>query len=134
MTLAAVASKTCHARSGLAAYNAHTSQLVTAARHEPIGSILEVRNPQTGRKVTVRVNDRGPFNGNRILDLSTGAFKALYGGLGRGVGPVDYVVVSRGGSPRARSQQWTQGKVKTHHSWRGHHHYKHSKHRRHHRR
>ena len=86
------------ARSGKAAYHLHTSAMVTAARYEPRGSVLRVTNPQNGRSVIVRVNDRGPFNGNRILDLSTGAFRKLYGGLGRGVGPVTYTVISRGGT------------------------------------
>lgn len=85
-----------HARKGHAAYHLHTSRLVTAARHEPVGSILEVTNPENGKSVTVTVNDRGPFNGNRILDLSTGAFKKLFGGLGRGVGPIEYKVLRRG--------------------------------------
>ncbi len=85
-----------HARSGQAAYNEHRSDMVTAARYEPRGSVLKVTNPQTGRSIVVTVNDWGPFNGNRILDLSTGAFSALYGGLGRGVGPVTYEVISRG--------------------------------------
>lgn len=70
--------------------------MTTCARYEPVGSILRVTNPKTGKSVTVRVNGRGPYNGNRILDLSTGAFKALYGGLGRGVGPVKYTVIKRG--------------------------------------
>ena len=85
-----------HARDGQAAYNEHRSDMVTAARYEPRGSVLKVTNPQTGRSIVVTVNDAGPFNGNRILDLSTGAFSALYGGLGRGVGPVSYEVISRG--------------------------------------
>jgi len=85
-----------HARSGQAAYHFHSGAMITAARYEPLGSILRVTNPQNGRSVTVRVVDRGPFNGNRILDLSTGAFSQLYGGLGRGVGPVSYTVISRG--------------------------------------
>jgi rare lipoprotein A len=84
------------ARSGRAAYHAHTPEMVTCARYEPHGSLLKVTNPETGRSIIVRVNGSGPYNGNRILDLSTGAFKALYGGLGRGVGPVQYTVVRRG--------------------------------------
>jgi rare lipoprotein A len=91
-----------HARSGRAAYHASDSSLVTCARYEPIGSILKVTNPETGKTITVRVNGRGPYNGNRILDLSTGSFKALYGGLGRGVGPVSYTVVSGGSELSAR--------------------------------
>jgi rare lipoprotein A len=85
-----------HARKGKAAYHLRTSRMVTASRHEPRGSILKVTNPETGKTVTVTVNDRGPFNGNRILDLSTGAFKQLFGGLGRGVGPIHYKVLRRG--------------------------------------
>lgn len=83
-------------RSGKAAYHASSSALETCARYEPIGSILKVTNPENGKTITVRVNGRGPYNGNRILDLSTGAFKALYGSLRRGVGPVQYTVVRRG--------------------------------------
>ena len=83
-------------RSGRAAYHQSSRGLTTCARYEPIGSILRVTNPQNGRTITVRVNGRGPYNGNRILDLSTGSFKALYGGLGRGTGPVRYTVVKRG--------------------------------------
>ncbi len=83
-------------RSGRAAYHFSSGALTTCARYEPIGSILRVTNPQNGKTITVRVNGRGPYNGNRILDLSTGSFKALYGGLGRGVGPVRYTVVRRG--------------------------------------
>lgn len=85
------------ARSGRAAYHYHTGEMITASRYEPIGSVLRVTNPQNGRTVTVRVAGSGPYNGNRILDLSTGAFSSLYGGLGRGVGPVSYEVISRGG-------------------------------------
>ena len=91
---------TAQARSGRAAYHYHTSAMITASRYEPVGSVLKVTNPQSGRSVTVRVAGSGPFNGNRILDLSTGAFSALYGGLGRGVGPVSYEVVSRGAAGR----------------------------------
>lgn len=36
----------------------------------PLPSTVEVTNLQNGRKVRVRVNDRGPFVGNRIIDLS----------------------------------------------------------------
>ncbi len=70
--------------------------MTACARYEPVGSVLRVTNPQTGKTITVRVNGRGPYNGNRILDLSTGAFSALYGGLGRGHGPVRYTVIKRG--------------------------------------
>ncbi|HEX8463697.1 MAG TPA: septal ring lytic transglycosylase RlpA family protein [Abditibacterium sp.] len=82
-------------RSGRAAYHLSSRSLTTCARYEAVGSVLRVTNPQTGKTILVKVTGRGPYNGNRILDLSTGSFKALYGGLGRGVGPVRYSVVKR---------------------------------------
>ena len=84
-------------RSGRAAYHLASRGMTTCARYEPIGSILRVTNPQTGKTITVRVSGRGPYNGNRILDLSPVSFKQLYGGLGRGHGPVKYTVVKRAG-------------------------------------
>ena len=38
---------------------------------------LEVKNLSNGRTVVVRVNDRGPYVGNRIIDLSLGAAKEI---------------------------------------------------------
>jgi rare lipoprotein A len=46
-----------------------------------------VRNPRNGREVVVRVNDRGPFHSDRIIDLSYAA--ALKLDLLRGVAPVE---------------------------------------------
>ena len=108
------------ARSGRASYHLHTDQMVTAARYEERGQMLRVTNPETGKSVVVRVNDRGPFSpANRVLDLSTGAFRELYGGLGRGHGPVTYEVIggselsSRGGSPRTTAKRSTKKSSKT---------------------
>jgi rare lipoprotein A len=106
------------ARSGQAAYHYYSSEMITAARYEPVGSILRVTNPQNGKSVVVRVAGRGPYNGNRILDLSTGAFSKLYGSTRRGVGPVRYEVISRGpaGSVSSRraskSRKYRSGRYK----------------------
>lgn len=43
----------------------------------PMPSMVEVTNLKTGRKVVVRVNDRGPFASNRIIDLSREAARRL---------------------------------------------------------
>lgn len=48
--------------------------LTTAHRSLPFGTRLHVRNPDNGKSVVVTVTDRGPFHGNRVLDLSSGAF------------------------------------------------------------
>lgn len=52
--------------------------LTCAHKTLPFNTWLEVRNLKNGRTVMVRVNDRGPFVGNRIIDLSLGAAKELH--------------------------------------------------------
>ena len=58
-----------------------------AHRTLPFGTLVRVTDNDTGRHVDVRVNDRGPFVGGRILDLSYGAALAL-GMIGKGVANV----------------------------------------------
>lgn len=54
------------------------TDLISAAHKTfPLPSIAEVTNLDNGRTLRVRVNDRGPFVDNRIIDLSRGAAKAL---------------------------------------------------------
>jgi rare lipoprotein A len=52
----------------------------------PLPSYARVRNPANGREVIVRVNDRGPFEAGRVVDLSYTA--ALKLGVLNGVAPV----------------------------------------------
>jgi rare lipoprotein A len=63
----------------------------------PFGTRVIVRNQRTGRSITVRINDRGPFVGGRIIDLSTGAKNAL--GMD-GLASVCLEVVSYGGGKK----------------------------------
>lgn len=51
--------------------------MTAAHKTLPFGTRLKVTNPVTGKSVTVRINDRGPFHGNRVLDLSQGAAAAI---------------------------------------------------------
>lgn len=59
----------------------------------PFGTLLEVTNLENGKKVVVRVNDRGPFVGNREIDLSKAAADSL-GMLNRGIARVSIKIVS----------------------------------------
>jgi rare lipoprotein A len=52
-------------------------ELVAAHRTLPLGTVARVTNLANGRSVVVRINDRGPYIKGRILDLSTGAARAL---------------------------------------------------------
>jgi len=56
------------------------------------GSKVEVTNLKNGRKVKVRINDRGPFVKGRIIDLSYAAAKSI-GMLSQGVAKVRISVV-----------------------------------------
>ena len=61
--------------------------LTAASRELPLGSYVLVISPETGRKVVVRINDRGPYVDGRIIDLSYAAARKL-GLLRKGVGKV----------------------------------------------
>lgn len=54
-----------------------TAAFTAAHRTLPFGTMLKVTNIRTGKSVKVRVNDRGPFNQKRIIDLSKAAAKSL---------------------------------------------------------
>ena len=56
-------------------YNMHA--LSAAHRTLPLPSIVKVTNLDNGKSVIVRVNDRGPFVNNRIIDLSKAAAEQL---------------------------------------------------------
>ncbi len=43
----------------------------------PFGTVVRVTNLNNGRSVDVRINDRGPFVKNRVIDLSKGAAKKI---------------------------------------------------------
>jgi rare lipoprotein A len=71
--------------------------LVAAHRTLPFGSILRVTNLNNGRQIEVRVIDRGPFVGNRVLDLARAAAIGL-DMIGTGTAPVRIEMLS-GSSP-----------------------------------
>lgn len=62
--------------------------MTAAHRTLPIPSYARVRNLRNGREVIVRVNDRGPFHSDRVMDLSYAAALKL-GLLGSGTAPVE---------------------------------------------
>ena len=51
--------------------------LTAAHRSLPLNCYIRVTNQNNGKSVIVKVNDRGPFHGNRVVDLSYGAAKSL---------------------------------------------------------
>jgi len=53
------------------------SAMTAAHRTRSFGSQVTVTSQRSGRSITVRINDRGPFIKGRCIDLSTGAARAL---------------------------------------------------------
>ena len=78
--------------------------MTAAHRTLPIPSYVRVRNPANGREVVLRINDRGPFVGGRVVDLSYTA--ALKLDLLRGVAPVELVRLTH---DEIRSGAWRRG-------------------------
>lgn len=53
------------------------NQLTAAHRTLPFNTRVRVTNESSGQSVVVRINDRGPFKNDRIIDLSLAAAKAI---------------------------------------------------------
>ena len=66
--------------------------MTAAHKTLPIPSYIRVTNTNNGRSVVVRVNDRGPFHGDRIVDLTYTAAKKL-GFVDKGTAPVELAVI-----------------------------------------
>jgi rare lipoprotein A len=73
-------------------YNMH--DLTAAHKTLPLNSLVSVRNLDNAKNVTVRINDRGPFVGDRIIDLSLAAAKKLEL-IRDGTGPVRVTVIGK---------------------------------------
>jgi rare lipoprotein A len=70
--------------------------MTAAHRSLPFGTRVRVDNLRNGRSVVVRINDRGPFTGGRIIDLSKGAASQI-GMIGSGTASVRVTPIGRGG-------------------------------------
>jgi rare lipoprotein A len=90
--------------SGTASWYQHGARTASGARFNPdgytaahrslpFGTKLKVTNRRNGKTVQVTVNDRGPFTGGRVLDVSRGAARVL-GMVGSGTAPVSVQLAS----------------------------------------
>lgn len=53
------------------------NDMTAAHKTLPFGTIVEVKNLENGKAVRLKINDRGPYRGNRIIDLSFGGAKEI---------------------------------------------------------
>lgn len=68
--------------------------MTAAHKRLPFGSVVRVENLDNGRVTEVRINDRGPFVGNRIIDLSRRAARVV-GMIGAGTARVRLTLVGQ---------------------------------------
>ncbi|SKA74752.1 septal ring lytic transglycosylase RlpA family protein [Desulfobaculum bizertense] len=68
----------------------------------PMNTVVRVTNRSNGKSAVLRVNDRGPFVGTRVIDLSYAAAKSL-GVIGPGTAPVKVEAIGMAGHPPSRS-------------------------------
>lgn len=106
---AGVALLSLHQLAGIASYYAEEFQgrktasgevfemhdLTAAHRTLPFNTRLRVHNLENNLSVVVRINDRGPFKDNRVIDLSLEAAKRI-GLIANGTAPVKLEVVELG--------------------------------------
>ncbi len=77
------------------------NKMTAAHRTLPFNTMVRVINSASGKSVIVRINDRGPFKDNRVIDLSLAAAKELEM-IGPGTAPVRLEVVSLGDTTTQR--------------------------------
>ena len=107
-TATASAGPATHAQAGMASYyhdrfqgrrtasgtRYDKGELSAAHKTLPLGTRVRVTDSRSGRSVVVRINDRGPYHGGRIIDLSRAAANQI-GLTGKGVGRVTLQVLGR---------------------------------------
>lgn len=81
--------------------------MTAAHKSLPLPSYVKVTNLENGKDIIVKVNDRGPFHENRIIDLSYVAATKL-GIVGHGTGLVEVEVISPGQASRAPATKATK--------------------------
>ena len=102
-TRTASSSRSLGSSDGMASFYRHGSrtasgekfnpgELTAAHRTLPFGTKVRVTDVASGKSVTVRVNDRGPFINGRVIDVSHAAAESL-GMTGKGVAKVKLDVV-----------------------------------------
>lgn len=74
-------------------------KISAAHRYLPLGTIIQVRNLDNNKTLRIRINDRGPFVNNRVLDCSYAAALKL-GFVEQGTANIKLVVIEMGTGKR----------------------------------
>ena len=74
-------------------------KISAAHRYLPLGTIIQVRNLDNNKTLRIRINDRGPYVNNRVLDCSYAAALKL-GFVEQGTANIKLVVIEMGTGKR----------------------------------
>jgi rare lipoprotein A len=66
-----------HGKTAASGQRFDQNAMTAAHRSLPFGTVVRVTDQRTGKAVKVTINDRGPYHGNRIIDLSKAAAAKL---------------------------------------------------------
>ncbi|MBO7381657.1 MAG: septal ring lytic transglycosylase RlpA family protein [Neisseriaceae bacterium] len=88
-----------HGRKTASGERFNTYDLTAAHRTLPMHSLVKVTNLSNGKSVVVRINDRGPYVGKRVIDLSYSAANQL-GFVKRGIAKVRLERIQKGKKPQ----------------------------------
>lgn len=77
-------------------------QFTAAHRTLPFGAIVRVASQTNGKRVEVRINDRGPFFDSRVIDLSRAAARAI-NLIGPGTAPVQVELIGYASAPSSNA-------------------------------
>lgn len=66
-----------HGRATASGEKFDMNNMTAAHKTLPFGTVVDVRNLENGKSVRLKINDRGPYRGNRIIDVSYGAAQEL---------------------------------------------------------
>lgn len=83
-----------HGRTSASGERYNMEAMTAAHKTLPMPSLVEVTNLENGRRLVLRVNDRGPFVSGRIIDVSRGAARKL-GFKGSGIAKVRVRILER---------------------------------------
>jgi rare lipoprotein A len=66
-----------HGRTAASGERFNQNAMTAAHKTLPFGTMVRVTDQRTGRSINVKINDRGPYHGGRIIDLSKAAATKL---------------------------------------------------------
>jgi rare lipoprotein A len=97
-----------HGRPTASGETYNMNDLTAAHKTLPLGTLVKVTNMENHKEVVVRINDRGPFIDNRVIDLSLAAAKKI-AMIGPGTASVRVSVLGKSDSVLAlkRPAPWT---------------------------